>query len=84
MPGSRDGRADSGGPRQIGPFFDAVVHKTGLRGIVLQLERAAESGGDEALVAAFKKADGIRRQLGWSWAWLIFPRLEEGKSNAPR
>lgn len=84
MAGPRDGRADSGGPRQIGPFFDVVVVETGLRTIAVHLERAAESGGDEALVAAFKKADGIRRQLGCSWERLICPRLEEGKSNAPR
>ncbi len=84
MAGPRHARADSGGLRHIGRFGDSVVHKTGCRTIAFQLERAAESGGDEALVAAFKKADGIRRQLGWSWAWLICPRLEEGKSNAPR
>ena len=83
MADPRHARADSGGPRQIGGSFDVVVHKTGLRTIVLQLERAAESDGHEA-VAAFKEAHGIRRQLGWSWAWLICPRLEERKSNAPR
>ena len=84
MPSSRDGRADSGGPRQIGPLFDAVVQKTGRRTIAFQLERAAESGGDEALVAAFKEADGIRRQSGWSWAALICRRPGDGAGNAPR
>ncbi len=83
MAGPRHPRADSGGLRHIGRFGDVVVHKTGLRGIVLQLERAAESDGHEA-VAAFKKADKIRRQFGWSWACLTCPRLEEGKRNAPR
>ncbi len=77
MAGPRHTRADSGGPRQIGPIFDVVVDKTGIRTIVLQLERAAEADGHEA-VAAFKKADGIRRQLGCSWERLICRRLEEG------
>ncbi|MCH8111410.1 MAG: hypothetical protein IH905_05565 [Proteobacteria bacterium] len=84
MAGSRDGRADSGGPRQIGPFFDVVVHKTGLRTIVFQLERAAGSGDHEAVAAAFKEADGIRRQSGWSWAGLICRRPGDGgNGNAP-
>ncbi len=79
MAASRDGRADSGGPRQIGPFFDVVVDKTGLRTIAVHLERAAESDGHEA-VAAFKEADGIRRQMKSSWARVICRRLEEGKN----
>ena len=84
MPGSRDGRADSGGPRQIGPFFDGVVHKVGRRTIAFQLERAAAESDGHEVVDAFKKADGIRRQLRLSWARLICRRLEEGKRNAPR
>ncbi len=79
MAGPRDGRADSGGLRHIGRFGDVVVHKTGRRTIAFQLERAAESGGDEALVAAFKESDGIRRQLGCSWEQWICRRLEGGE-----
>lgn len=83
MAGPRDGRADSGRPRQIGPFFDDVVLKIGLRTIAVYLERAGGSGDHEA-VAAFKEADGVRRQLGCSWEWLICCHLEEENSSAPR
>ncbi len=84
MAGPRHARADSGGLRQIGPFFDVVVVETGLRTIVLQLERAAGSDGDEAAAAAFKEADGIRRQSGWSWERLICRRPGTGgNGNVP-
>ena len=79
MAGPRHARAARGGPRQIGPLFDAVVHQTGRRTIVFQLERAAGSGDHEAVAAAFKEADGILRQSGWSWAGLICRRLEGGE-----
>ncbi len=78
MAGPRRARADSGGWRHIGRVGAVVVHRTGLRIIVFQLERAAGSGDHEAVAAAFKEADGIRRQSGWSWAGLICRRLEEG------
>ena len=83
MAGPRHARADSGGWRHIGRLGAVVVHKTGLRTIVFQLELAGGSDGREA-AAAFKKADGIRRQSGWSWAGLIFRRPGAGgKGNAP-
>ena len=83
MAGLRHARADSGGLRHIGRFFDDVVHKTGFRAIAFQLERAAGSGGHE-VVAAFKEVAGIRHQLAFFLARLIFRRLKEGKNNAPR
>ena len=84
MAGPRHARADSGGSRQIGPLFDAVVQKTGLRAIAFHLERASGSDGDEAAAAAFKEGDGIRRQSGWSWERLICRCPGYGNGNAPR
>ena len=71
-------RADRGGLRHIGRFGDGVVHRIGLRAIAFHLKCASGSDGDEALVAAFKKADGIRGRLGCSWERVICRRLEEG------
>ncbi len=84
MAGPRRARADSGGWRHIGRLGAVVVVETGRRTIAFQLERAAGSDGDEAAAAAFKKADGIRRQSGWSWAGLICRRPGAGgNGNAP-
>ncbi len=83
MAGPRHARADSGGLRHIGRFGDGVVHKTGRRTIAFQLERAAGSEGHE-VVDAFKKADGIRRQMGLSWERLICRRPGAGgNGNVP-
>ncbi len=84
MAAPRHARADGGGPRQIGPFFDVVVHRIGLRAIAFHLKCASGSDGDEALVAAFKQADGVRRQLGCSWDRLICHGPGDGNGNAPR
>ncbi len=84
MAGPRHARADSGGWRHIGRLGAVVVHKTGRRTITFQLERAAVSGGDEAVAAAFKQADGVRRQLGCSWDRLICHGPGDGNGNAPR
>ncbi len=66
MAAPRHARADGGGPRQIGPFFDVVVHRIGLRAIAFHLKCASGSEGHE-VVDAFRKADWILRQLGCSW-----------------
>ena len=78
MAGPLRARADGGGWRPIGEVADVVVRETGRRSIAFQLERAAGSDGHKAVAAAFKKADGIRRQLGWSWARLICRRPRSG------
>ena len=52
MAGPRRARADSGGWRHIGALGGVVVDKIGRRTIAFQLERAAGSGGHEA-VAGF-------------------------------
>ena len=58
--------ARRGGPRHIGEIADGVVRRIGFRAIRFHLNRAAASGGCEAL-AAVREANAIRRQLGLSW-----------------
>ncbi len=52
--------------RHIGKIADDAVHSIGLQAIRFHLNRAARSGGREAL-ASFREADAIRRQLGLPW-----------------
>ena len=59
----RDG---DGGWRHVGGVADGVVRRIGLRAIRFHLNRAAASGGCEAL-ASVREADAIRCQLGLSW-----------------
>ena len=54
------------GWRHIGGIADGVVHRIGRRAISFHLSRAAETTGDEALIA-LAEANGIRRSLGLSW-----------------
>lgn len=84
MAGPRRARADSRGWCHIGRLGVVVVRKNGLRSIAFQLERAAGSDGHKAVAAAFKKADGIRRQLGCFWDRLICRRPGAGgNGDAP-
>ena len=66
-PPSRDG---GGGWRHIGGIVDGVLHRIGRRAISFHLSRAAETTGDEALIA-LAEADGIRRSLGLSWGQYV-------------
>ena len=59
-------RTRHGGPRRIGDVADDVVRGIGLQAIRFHLNRAAASGGCEAL-ASVREANAIRRQLGLSW-----------------
>ncbi len=62
---------DNGGEWQhIGSVVDGVIHRIGRRGISFQVSRAAETTGDEALMA-LAEADGIRRSLGLSWGQYV-------------
>ena len=63
---SRTAGASSDGWRHIGEIVDGVVRSIGLQAIRIHLNRAARSGGCEAL-ASVREADAIRRQLGVSW-----------------
>ncbi len=58
------------GPHHIGEIVDRVVHRIGRRAISFHLSRAAETTGDEALMA-LAEADGIRRSLGLSWGQYV-------------
>ena len=62
--------ARHGGPRHIGEIVDRVVHRIGLRAISFHLSRAAETTGDEALMA-LAEANSIRRRLGLSWSQYV-------------
>jgi hypothetical protein len=57
---------DSHGWRHIGEIADGVVRRIGFQAIRFHLDRAAASGGCEAL-ASVREANAIRRQLGLSW-----------------
>ncbi len=65
--------ARHGGPRHIGEIADGVVRSIGLRAISFHLSRAAETIGDEALMA-LAEADAIRRSLGLSWGQYVAGR----------
>ncbi len=54
------------GPHHIGEIADGVVRRIGFQAIRFHLNRAAASGGCEAL-ASVREANAIRRQLGLSW-----------------
>ncbi len=56
--------------RHIGEIADGVLHRIGRRAISFHLTRAAETTGDEALMA-LAEADGIRRSLGPSWGQYV-------------
>ncbi len=66
----RTAGASSDGWRHIGEIVDGVVHRIGLRAISFHLSRAAETTGDEALMA-LADADAIRRRLGLSWRQVV-------------
>ena len=67
---ARHARDNGGGWRHIGEVVDGVVHRIGRRAISFHLSRAAETTGDEALMA-LAEADGIRRRLGLSWRQVV-------------
>lgn len=54
----------------VGQAAEGVARATGLNSIVRQLDTAS-AGDDGAALAKFREADGIRRQMGCSWAELI-------------
>ena len=56
--------------RHIGEIADGVVHRIGRRAIAFHLNHAAETTGDEALMA-LAEADGIRHSLGLSWGQYV-------------
>ncbi len=56
--------------RHIGAIADGVIHRIGRRSISFHLNRAAETTGDEALMA-LAEADGIRQSLGLSWGQYV-------------
>ena len=58
--------ARRGGPHHIGEIADDAVRRIGLRATQFHLNRAAVSGGCEAL-ASIREANAIRCQLGLSW-----------------
>ncbi len=59
-----------GGWRHVGGVADDVVRRIGFRAIRFHLNRAAASGGCEAL-ASFREANGIRQQLELSWDQVV-------------
>ena len=63
-------RAGSREWQHVGEVADGVLRCIGLRAIRFHLNRAAGSGGCEAL-AHFREADGIRRQLRLSWNQVV-------------
>ncbi len=63
----RDG---GGGWRHVADVGDDVVRRIGLRAIRFHLNRAAASGGCEAL-ASVREANAIRRQVGLSWDQVV-------------
>ncbi len=66
----RTAGASSNGWRRISEIADGVVHRIGRRAISFHLTRAAETTGDEALMA-LAEADAIRRSLGLSWGQYV-------------
>ncbi len=63
-------RHESDAWRHIGEITDGVVCSIGLQAIRFHLNRAAASGGCEAL-ASVREANAIRRQLGLSWDQVV-------------
>ncbi len=62
---------DGGGRwRRVGGVADDVVRRIGFRAIRFHLNRAAASGGCEAL-ASVREASGICRQFGLSWDQVV-------------
>lgn len=57
---------DDGTWRHVGGVADGVVRRIGLRAIRFHLDRAAASGGRDAL-ASIREAGAICQQLELSW-----------------
>ncbi|MCH9053929.1 MAG: hypothetical protein IIA72_23230 [Proteobacteria bacterium] len=66
----RPADASRDGWRHIGKIADGVVRSIGFQAIRFHLDRAAASGGREALTH-FREADQIRRSLGLSWGQYV-------------